>query len=121
MLKDQPSICIFRFTRVVFGVSSSPFLLNATIKHHLNEYSHTHPQLVKTLSQSTYVDDIVSGAKSDDDAYLLYKESKRLLKEGGFNLRKFITNSSQLQERIDKDEGVPHAPKTPELEETYTN
>ena len=120
VLKDNPSICIFRFTRVVFGVSSSPFLLNATIKHHLNEYSRSHPQLVKTLSQSTYVDDIISGAKSDDDAFLLYKESKSLLKEGGFNLRKFITNSSQLQKRIDEDEGVLHACKNPELEETYT-
>ena len=86
----------------------------------MNEYSRSHPQLVKTLSQSTYVDDIISGAKSVDDAYLLYKESKSLLKEGGFNLRKFITNSSQLQERIDEDEGVLHACKNPELEETYT-
>ena len=68
---------------------------------------------MKTLSQSTYVEDTVSGAKSDDDAYLLYKESKSLLKAGGFYLMKFITNSSQLQERINRDEA--------ELEETYTS
>ena len=121
ILKDQPSVRVFRFTRVVFGVSSSPFLLNATVSHHLNKYSPSHPQLVKNLSQSTYVDDIVSGAKNDDDAYLLYKESKSLLKAGGFNLRKFITNSSQLQDRINRDEGVLHASKTPELEETYSS
>ena len=31
---DVPEVTVLRFTRVVFGVSSSPFLLNATIKHH---------------------------------------------------------------------------------------
>ena len=37
-------------------------------------------------------------------AYNLYVESKRIFGEGGFNLRKFITNSSSLQERIDLQE-----------------
>ena len=44
-----------------------------------------------------------------------------MLKAGGFNLRKFITNSSQLQDRINRDEGVLHASKTPKLEETYSS
>ena len=35
----EPKIITLRFTRVVFGVSSSPFLLNATIRHHLEKFS----------------------------------------------------------------------------------
>ena len=31
--KAEPKVITLRFTRVVFGLSSSPFLLNATIKH----------------------------------------------------------------------------------------
>ena len=119
---DQPEITILRFARVVFGVSSSPFLLNATICHHLERHSSTHPHLIRKLSQATYVDDIVCGAEGEDQAYTLYKESKEVLRSGGFNLRKFATNSSQLQERIDEEEALldPKPGSALESEETYT-
>ncbi len=44
------------------------------------------------------------GAQSDDEALELYIRSRKLLKTAGFNLRKFTTNSSKLQARIDQDE-----------------
>jgi len=96
--KERPQVCAFRFARVVFGVSSSPFLLNATIRHHLNKYLSSHPELVSSILQSIYVDDILFGADSEEEAFTLYKESKALLKTGGFNLRKFTTNSGELQD-----------------------
>ena len=44
--RNNPS---FLFMRVVFGVSSSPFLLNTTIKHHVESFTSSHPKLVKDL------------------------------------------------------------------------
>ncbi|CAB3994168.1 Hypothetical predicted protein, partial [Paramuricea clavata] len=65
---DQPKIIVLRFTRVVFGVSSSPFLLNATISHHIEQYRAQDPAFVEAFMRAVYVDDLNS--------------------EGGFNLRK---------------------------------
>ena len=58
------------------------------------------PEVVEKITRSMYVDDIISGADSDDHAYGLYFDSKMMFKEGGFNLRKFGTNSSDLQKKI---------------------
>ena len=122
--EDPPEVCLLRFTRVVFGVSSSPFLLNATIKHHLEQFSESHPDVVSKLIQSAYVDDIVTGASSEDEAFNLYLESKELFRRGGFNLRKFLTNAKSLQQKIDDAENPPKT-GTPDsshghIEETYT-
>ena len=84
--KEDPSIVVYRFTRVVFGVSSSPFLLNATVRHHLELHSEMHGDLVSKVLRSIYVDDIVASSQSD---YRLYTGAKALLKTGAFNLRKF--------------------------------
>ena len=104
--EDEARPVTLRFTRVVFGVSSSPFLLNATLKHHLEAYRSSKPDLVEAFSRSTYVDDIVAGADSKNDAFRLYTESKEILSHGSFNLRKFLSNSPQLQNRINKSEAT---------------
>ena len=99
--KQKPQVLVLRFTRAVFGVSSSPFLLNATICHHLKKYAASHPELVKKISQSIYVDDVVSGAETEEEALAMYREA--ILQEGGFNLRKLTTNSTKLQKLFQQE------------------
>ena len=90
----------------------------------VERFSSSHPQLVKDLLRSIYVDDVVFGADDEDSAYELYTTSKNILKGASFNLRKFTTNSTSLQEQIDKAEGVVNTePSNPQavvdLDETY--
>ena len=54
--------------------------------------------------QSIYVDDVVFGADDEDIAFKLYQESKKIPKEGSFNLRKFTTSCSLLQRQINQAE-----------------
>ena len=88
---EGPEIITYWFSRVVFGVSSSSFLLNATIQHHVQLYVKEQPLLVDKVLESIYVDHVIGGADSEEEAYHFYKESKKLLREpGSFNLRKFF-------------------------------
>ena len=102
-----PVLWKLRFTRVMFGVSSSPFLLNATLRCDIEKYKQIDPEFVEKFIRCIYVDDLTSGAYSDESAYEFYAKSKSRLAEAGFNLRKFVSNSAQLIERIALNEGVP--------------
>ena len=83
--------------RVVFGVSSSPFLLNATLQCHIERYRSSDPSFVDMFIRSIYVDDLTSGADTEEEALLLAMKARERLGEAGFNLRKFVTNLPALQ------------------------
>jgi len=104
--KEEPELHVYRFTRVVFRMSSSPFLLNATVRYHLVKFLDSNEATVKHVLRSTYVDDIISGANSDEEAFELYTHAKEMFHQGGFNLRKFLSNSQPLQIKIDSAEGL---------------
>ena len=106
-----PEILTLRFTRVVFA---SPFLLNATLKHHIERFSDEHPELVRRLMLSLYVDDVVCGAETEVEAGNLFRLAQHILAQGGFNLRKFISNSSSLQTLMDTTD------PTQDTDESYT-
>ena len=89
-IKDDPLIVIYRFPSMVFGVTASPFLLNGTIKHHIEQYSKEDPEFVQKFLSGIYIDDLSSGDEDNDAAYELYIKSKQQLSKGGFNLRKFL-------------------------------
>ena len=65
-------------------MSSSPFLLKATIKFHLEQYLEYHPNLIERLLHSIYVDDIITGAFFEDETFDLYTPAKEILRQGGF-------------------------------------
>ena len=103
---EEFKLMTMRFARVVFGVSSSPFLLNAIVRHHLEGYRSTKPGLVELLNRSTYVDDVVAGADSEEEALRLYADAKEVFSHGSFNLRKFLSNSLEVQSQIDQREAT---------------
>ena len=102
--EETPEMMVLRFARVAFGVSSSPFLLNATINHHMETYRDVDPSFVDKFLSSIYVDDVNLGSTDVELTYELYLKSKLRLAEAGFKLRKFVTNSDELRHQINANE-----------------
>ncbi|KAK3751264.1 hypothetical protein QZH41_001452, partial [Actinostola sp. cb2023] len=101
---DLSKISVYRFCRVVFGVSSSPFLLNATLQHHIRGYTETDPGFAQKMLEGFYVDDLVTGGNDIEEVIQLYEKAKERMQSGGFKLRKWITNDEQVRGYITREE-----------------
>ena len=56
---DMNGTEINRFTRLVFGLTKSLFMLEGNLKVHINNYKSVSPELIENLSNGMYVDDLV--------------------------------------------------------------
>ena len=52
---------VYRFTRALFGLTCSPFLLGGVIKEHLKSWEAKYPNLVDEIRKGLYVDDLMTG------------------------------------------------------------
>ena len=85
------------FVSFIMGVTSSPFLLNATLRHHLGKYLGSElKELVQKVLEDLYVDDLVSGSESVEQGKFLFEKSKKVMSDAGFELRKWVTNDPKL-------------------------
>ena len=100
---------------MIFGLNCSPFLLGASLNHHIRKYQLEDPTFVRALLESLYVDDMISGDNEVNGAFELYMKSKLCLADGGFNLRKWRSSSQKLIELFEGNEANETEHKRPEL------
>jgi hypothetical protein len=92
-----------RFTRVPFGNKSSPFLLNATIRHHLARQ--TPSVVVDELKANLYVDDWLSGADTVEEASRMFVDARAIMAEAAMPLVKWQSNSHSLLDVVSQETG----------------
>lgn len=94
----------YRFCHVVFGINCSAFLLNVMLQYHLDSFTELDPEFVCIMKRSSYVDDHIMGRKTIQETSELYDKATSRLAEGGFKLRKWLTNSEELRAEITQHE-----------------
>ncbi|GFV70273.1 DUF1758 domain-containing protein [Trichonephila clavipes] len=91
-------IRIYRHCRVVFGVSSSTFLLNATISYHLEQekfQTESFRNTIGHLKEKFYVDNLVTSVNDVTESEQLKSQSIEIMKEGAFELPCWASNNSK--------------------------
>ena len=111
----------FRMTRVTFGVSSSSFVANMSVKENAVNFAHKYPMAAKVVNEAFYVDDCLTGADTTEEAVELQRQLHNLFSEAEFILRKWNSSSPDLLRVIPHDLRDTQTSLTiSSSEETYT-
>ena len=74
--------------------------MSATVQSHMQKYSCFYSDVILQFLSDLYTGDFITGKQTEEEAFDFHLVCKSLMKEGGFNLRKWLSNSKSLQERI---------------------
>ena len=94
---EHSEIEIYRFTRALFGLTSSPFLLGGVISQHLARWETKHPEIVKELRDGLYVDDLLIGGAMVEEAQIKKQTATEIFNDATFKLHKWHSNAEELE------------------------
>ncbi len=89
-----------RMTRLTFGITSSPFAATQVLRLLAESSSSSYPIAARAILSDFYVDDFLAGADTIEEADHLRSQLCDLLATAGMTLRKWRTNSAEMQQRI---------------------
>lgn len=93
----------YELTRLSFGMSCSPYLALRVLKQLINDEGSAFPLAVSAMRDNLYMDDILTGANTIEEALRMYHELQELLARGGFELKKWASNSNRVVQFIPED------------------
>ena len=94
---EQSPLETLRFTRALFGLASSPFLLGGVIEMHLNHWEEKEPRLVAKIRKELYVDNLISGSTTVCKTRELKEKTTAIFQDACFNLHKWHSNGTELE------------------------
>lgn len=102
LLRTKPNGPIDEYVLMTakFGISCPPFLSVAAIQNHAKRSMDEHPRACKIILEDSYMDDISSCCDALEEAVELQRNITDILAEANFPLRKWVSNSGELMQRI---------------------
>ena len=94
---EQSEVETLRFTRALFGLASSPFLLAGVIDTHLTSWEEREPEIVAKFKKELYVDDLISGSITVSKAQEVQRKATTIFQDVGFKLHKWHSNARELE------------------------
>ena len=96
----------YRFTRVLFGVAPSPFLLGGVLEYHFDSWAQRYPEEAERLRQSFYVDDFLTGGQNVQQTKVRKEIAQEIMSDATFKLHKWHSNCSELEDSRQQEKEV---------------
>lgn len=98
----ESPVCDYELKTVTYGLSCAPYLAIRTLHQLVKDEGLRFPRAAKALIDDFYVDDLLTGAYSVEEAILLRKELVGLLAAGKFTLSKWASNYQDVLSDVSK-------------------
>lgn len=96
----QTAIQEFQLSTVTYGTACAPYQATKTLNQLADDEAADNPIIHEKIQNCFYVDNILTGANSPEEAIEHYQELTKVLDKGGFHLHKWLSNSQQLMDII---------------------
>src|SRR5436190_17811745 len=93
---DNSNVQEYQLLTVTYGTASAPFLALRVIDQLNTDEGNSFPLASTVLRDNIYVDDVLFGAEDIHNLKQIRDQVRDLLKRGGFDLRKWASNDSEL-------------------------
>ncbi|XP_015126963.1 uncharacterized protein LOC107048337 [Diachasma alloeum] len=90
----------FQLNTVTFGLSSAPYLAIRCLSQLADDEKEDYSEAALLIKRDLYVDDLLTGTDSLQEALQLRDDITTVLKRGGLNLRQWASNHPQLLESL---------------------
>lgn len=100
--RDEP-IKAFRLDTVTYGTAAAPFLAVRCLKQLAIDEGDKYLDAARCFKNDFYVDDLLTGASTFEEALKLRNELIAFAKLGGFNLRQWASNEVRLTNDLQED------------------
>ena len=89
----------------IFGATSSPCCANRSVRQTADDNEDRFsPEVINIVRRNFYVDDVLKSVPNEESAIRLAEQLIQLMREGGFHLTKFASNSRKLLSILPEEE-----------------
>ena len=93
----------YQLCTVTYGMASSPYLATKCLQQLVTDEGAYFSKAATVASRDFFVDDLISGADSVDEAIELQQQLISLLRKGGFELRKWASSEPEVLKAVPSD------------------
>ncbi len=101
--RDNPNlpIQVYQLTTLTYGTAPASFIATKCLQVLADEIKSLHPDVSLAISSEFYMDDLLTGADSIDDAITKRQLIQSTLDSAHFPLRKYVSNSPEFLASLD--------------------